>query len=295
MDLNRIALFVRVVETGSFTAAARDARLPTSSVSRAVARLEEDLGVRLLHRTTRKLGLTGPGGQYFKRVQSAISEARDASATASGESLQPRGRVRLTAPPDFGPLELPRLVTELTRAHPGLTVDLTLTSRRVDLVEEGIDLAIRGGVLDDSSLIARRVTPSELGIYAAPSYLKGRPRVRTLADLRAHNCICMRGRTGSTAWRLDGVRELAVSGSIVADDMGFVHGATIAGAGLALLPKEVVGKDVKAGRLVRVLPGHALRGTGLFVVWPSQRLLPARVVLVRDYLIAGLTKMLDSI
>ena len=296
IDLNRIAVFVRVVEAGSFTAAARAVGLPTSSVSRAVARLEEELGVRLLHRTTRKLGLTGPGSQYFKRVQSVISEARDASAAASGESVQPRGTVRITAPIDFGPLELPRLATALTSAHPGLQLDMTLTGRRLDLVEEGIDLAIRAGVLDDSSLIARKVTSSELRIYAAPAYLKRKPRPRTLADLRSHDCIRLRGRSGAMVWRLDGpggTREIAVSGPIVADDMGFVHGAVLAGAGLGLLPSETVRKDEQAGRLIRLLPSYALRGTGLFIVWPSQRLLPARVVLVRDFLVAELSKLLD--
>jgi DNA-binding transcriptional LysR family regulator len=294
MDLNRIATFVRVVEGGSFTVAAAALGLPTSSVSRAVARLEEELGVRLLNRTTRKLSLTGPGGQYFKRVQSVISEARDASAEASGQSVQPRGTVRITSPIDFGPLGLPRIITALTRKHPGLELDLMLTGRRLDLVEEGIDLAIRAGVLDDSSLVARKIAASELGVYAAPAYLKGKPRPRTPADLRDHNCLRLRPRRGTMAWRLDGPdgqHEVAVSGPIVADDMGFVCSATLAGAGLGFLPIETVRKDVKAGRLIRLLPAYALRGAGLYVVWPSQRLLPARVVLVRDFLFAELTKL----
>jgi len=296
MDLNHVATFVRVVEAGSFTVAATALSLPTSSVSRAVARLEEELGVRLLHRTTRKLSLTGPGGQYFKRVQAVISEARDAGAEASGQSVQPRGAVRITAPIDFGPLGLPRIITALARKHPGLELDMMLTGRRLDLVEEGIDLAIRAGMLDDSSLIARKITPSELGVYAAPAYLKGKTRPRTPADLRAHDCVRLRPRRGTMAWRLegpDGVHDVAVSGSIVADDMGFVCGSVLAGAGLGLLPIEIIRKDVKTGRLIRLLPAYALRGTGLYVVWPSQRLLPTRVVLVRDFLVAELTKLLD--
>jgi DNA-binding transcriptional LysR family regulator len=294
IDLNRVATFVRVVEAGSFTVAASALALPTSSVSRAVARLEEELGVRLLNRTTRKLSLTGPGGQYFKRVQSVISEAHDASAEASGQSVQPRGTVRITSPVDFGPLGLPRIVMALARKHPGLELDLMLTGRRLDLVEEGIDLAIRAGVLDDSSLVARKIAASELGVYAAPAYLKGRSRPRTPADLRAHDCLRLRPRKGTMAWRLegpDGLHEIAVSGSIIADDMGFVCLATLAGAGLGFLPIEIVRKDVKAGRLIRLLPAYALRGSGLYVVWPSQRLLPARVVLVRDFLVAELTKL----
>jgi DNA-binding transcriptional LysR family regulator len=295
IDVNRMATFVRVVEAGSFTVAATALGLPTSSVSRAVARLEEELGVRLLNRTTRKLSLTGPGGQYFKRVQSVVSEARDASAEVSGQSVHHGGTVRITAPVDFGPLALPRIVTALARKYPRLELDLTLTGRRLDLIEEGIDLAVRAGVLDDSSLVARKITPSELGVYAAPAYLKGKTRPRAPADLRAHDCVRLRPRRGTMAWRLegpDGRHEIAVSGSIIADDMGFVCSAVLAGAGLGFLPIETVHKDVKAGRLIRLLPAYALRGAGLYIVWPSQRLLPARVVLVRDFLLAELTKIL---
>jgi DNA-binding transcriptional LysR family regulator len=205
--------------------------------------------------------------------------------------------VRITAPVDFGPLELPRLITALARRHPGLEMDLTLTGRRLDLVEEGIDLAIRAGVLDDSSLIARKIASTEVGVYGAPAYLNGKKRPRTLADLRAHDCIRLRGRSGATAWPLDGPggrRDVAVSGPIVADDMGFVYGAVLAGAGLGMLSQEIVRKDVGAGRLVRVLPAYGLRGAGLYLVWPSQRLLPARVTLVRDFLIDELTKLIDA-
>jgi DNA-binding transcriptional LysR family regulator len=203
--------------------------------------------------------------------------------------------VRITAPIDFGPLEMPRIVTALARKHPRLELDLMLTGRRLDLVEEGIDLAIRAGVLDDSSLVARRIAPSELGVYAAPAYLKGRQRPRTPADLRAHDCLRLRPRRGLMTWHLegpDGPHDIAVSGSIIADDMGFISAAVLAGGGLGFLPVEIVRKHLKAGRLIRLLPDYALRGTGLYVVWPSQRLLPARVVLVRDFLIAELTKLL---
>src|SRR5262245_51520149 len=145
IDLNRISTFVRVVEAGSFTAAAAALRLPTSSVSRAVARLEDELGARLLNRTTRKLSLTDAGRVFHERMQAVVSETEEATRAVAGFASAPRGVVRLTAPPDIGLGPLPDVIAKIVADHPGLVIDLVLTSRRVDLVEEGIDLALRGG------------------------------------------------------------------------------------------------------------------------------------------------------
>jgi DNA-binding transcriptional LysR family regulator len=294
IDLNRAATFVRVVEAGTFTAAAAGVGLPTSSVSRSVARLEDDLGVRLLHRTTRKLNLTEAGAQYFKRMQAVLHEAGEAAAAAAGHAQEPQGMVRLTAPHDFGPVWLPIVMAELLRRHPGLQLDIMLTGRRVDLVEEGIDLAVRGGRLEDSSLVARKIGATDLGIFASPSYLQRRGRPRGLADLARHECVRFRGRQGLLPWRFTGPggepEEVAVSGPVIADDMGFVYQLALEGVGLVMLPAERLRDDLEKGRLVRVLPRYAVRGGALYVLWPSQRLLPARVVLVRDFLTAELGK-----
>lgn len=295
IDWNRVATFVRVIQTGSFTAAARQLALPISSVSRAVARLEEDVGVRLIHRTTRRLSLTEAGRPYFDRMQTVMTEAQAATQAVAGHAQAPRGVVRLTAP-QSGLLELGVLLSEIVKQHPGLQIDVTLSARRLDLVEEGIDLAIRGGELEDSSLVARRIGGSVFGVVAAPAYLQRHGMPRTPAELERHSCIRFRTRTGLLPWKLvgpHGSREVAVTGSLVSDDLGFLYEATLAGAGLTLLPLEVLRKDLRARRLVRVLPRHALKEGSLYVVWPSQRLLPARVVLVRDLLIAGLSKSLS--
>jgi DNA-binding transcriptional LysR family regulator len=292
IDFNRIALFVEVVETGSFSAAARRARLPVSSVSRGVARLEDQLGVRLLHRTTRKLALTEAGRDYFERMRTVIGEARAATSAVAGQAQEPRGLVRLTAPP--GLQQLASLLGEVVQRHPELRIDLTLTMRSVDLVEEGMDLAIRGGKLEDSSLIAHRIGRSDFVIMAAPSYLEEHGAPRSLADLKRHACIGFRSRTGLLPWRLSGPsgrRTVAVTGPFVCDDLSFVRQAVLEGTGLGLLPEPLVAEEVRERRLLRVLPRWSMVDSSLYVLWPSRRLLPARVSVVRDHLVAGLTRL----
>jgi DNA-binding transcriptional LysR family regulator len=297
IDLNRIAVFVRVVEAGSFTAAAKTLGVPVSSVSRSLAHLESDLGVRLLHRTTRKLSLTDGGQHFFQRMQNVVSETEEATRAVTGFANTPRGLVRITAPPGLGGLRLPQLITKLTRRFPELTIELKLTNQVVDLVAEGIDLAVRGGVLPDSSLVARKISTSELGIFASPEYLERRGKPRTPADLFKHDCLCYGGRNGKLPWRLSGPKgeqTVAVSGSIVCDDMLFLRGAAVSGSGLALLPVELTVAAIRTGQLVRVLPRHGYLGGGIYLMWPSQKLVPARVVVVRDFLIEELAVLYRS-
>lgn len=294
IDLNRIATFVRVVDAGSFTAAATALRLPTSSVSRAVARLESDLGARLLHRTTRKLSLTDAGRAFHDRMQAVINETEDATRAVAGFASAPRGLVRVTAPPDLGLQHLPAIVARIVAENPGLVIDLVLTSRRVDLVEEGIDLALRGGRLDDSSLVARKILSSTLGAFASPDYLRRRGRPRALADLARHDCLSFMGRGDKVPWRLVGPcgeETVVVAGSIVCGDMLFLHEMAVRGLGVALLPAEMQAEDVAAGRLVRVLPRYGLPGGGLYLVWPSRVLVPARVAAVRELLAQELARL----
>lgn len=296
IDLNRVATFVRVIQTGSFTHAARQLGLPISSVSRTVARLEEDLGVRLLHRTTRRLALTDGGREYFARMQTVLAEAEAATREVTGLARSPAGLVRVTAP-DAQLLGLPALLASITQRHPGLQIDLTLTARRIDLIEEGIDLAIRGGHLEDSTLVAHRLGTSEFGVVAAPAYLARHGTPRTLAELARHDCIRLRTRAGIMPWRFttaSGPKEVTITGALSSDDIGFVHQAALGGAGLAYLPLETLAADLRAERLVRVLPRQSLLTGSLSVVWPSQRLLPARVMLVRDLLVTELSRLFRS-
>jgi DNA-binding transcriptional LysR family regulator len=293
IDLNRIATFVRVVEAGSFTAAARKLRVPVSSVSRAIANLEWELGVRLMHRTTRRLSLTDGGEHFFQRMQTVISETEEATRAVAGLAGDPRGLVRITAPPEVGARAFPRIIATLLRRHPGLVIDLKLTNRVVDLVADGIDLAVRGGLLEDSSLVARKVAPSELGLFASAAYLERRGRPRRPSDLTRHDCLVYAGREGKLPWRLTGPRGeqiINVSGSIMCDDMVFLREAAVAGLGVTMVPTEITTAEVKAGRLERVLPRHGYQGGGLYLVWPSAKLVPARVIAVREVLIEELSR-----
>jgi DNA-binding transcriptional LysR family regulator len=294
VDLNRVATFVRVVEIGTFTGAARRLGVPVSSVSRAVGNLENELGVRLLHRTTRKLHLTDGGRLFFQRMETVVAEAEEATRAVIGLASEPRGLVRITAVPGIAGQELPQIIAKLVRRYPEVTIELTLTNRLVDLVGEGFDLAIRNGVLEDSSLVARKVADGELGIFAAPTYLKRHGRPRSPSQLAGRDCLVYGSRGSKLPWRLRGPRGqkiAVVSGPIICDDMIFLREAALEGVGLALLPVEITTAAVEEGRLVRVLPRFGVVGGGRYVVWPSQKLVPARVIAVREMLIEELAHL----
>ena len=287
IDMNRITTFVRVVEHKSFTAAAHELRVPVSSVSRAVAALEEDVGVRLLHRTTRKLSLTDPGEHFFQRMQAVVNEAEDAARALAGFASEPKGLVRITAPPDLGNQELPRVIARIVSKHPGLTIELKLTNQVVDIVAEGFDLALRGGNLSDSSLVARKISETEFGIYGAPAYLDRLGRPRNVSDLKRYDCLRYGGRK-TMPWRFIGPRgeeQVPATGPIVCDDLVFLRDAAAEGAGLAVMPTHIASAHVKSKKLERVLPRHRFVGGWLQLVWPSHKLVPARVVAVRELLL----------
>jgi len=181
MDLNDLALFARVVEQGSFTAAAHAMALPKSSVTRGIARLEKELGVRLIQRTTRQRGVTDAGRELYERVRGAVGALEEAAEAVREQGKEPRGIVRVTANPDAAMMGLPELLVDLRAQLPSIHVELVLTSRVVDLVAEGIDLGIRAGNLVDSSLIAKKVGSANAALYAAKRYVKTRCKPTMLA------------------------------------------------------------------------------------------------------------------
>ncbi len=293
MDLNHISTFVRVVETGTFTAAATALGLPKSSVSRGVAQLEDSLGVRLLQRTTRKLNLTEAGRRYFQQVRAALGGLEQANGAVADMGTEPRGIVRLTAPGDFSGGLLSDVIGTFVRTYPLIHVDVTLTGRWVNLIEEGFDLALRAGKLRDSSLVARKIAVTELGLYASPAYLKRRGPPKRLADLANHDCLLHRSGQGIIPWRLTGPRGaelVAVTGPVTADSLGFIQGLAVKGAGIGLLPELGCEAEVSRGALVRILPAYAIRGGALHVVSPPLRHVPARVALLRECLIKELPR-----
>lgn len=291
IDLNHVVAFVRVVEEESFTAAAKSLGVPKSTVSRAVSKLEEELDVRLLHRTTRKLSLTDAGAAFFDRVREAVSGIDDAVEAASEAGKTPRGIVRVTAPVDIGVVLLADVVSRFVRKYPQIHVDLTLTSRIVDLVKEGFDLAVRAAKLDDSTLVARKLGATSMGVFASRGYLDKRRRPETPADLAGHDCVLFRAKAGRATWALvgpSGVEEVEVRGAIGVDDILFVQRAILAGAGVGLLPMFLARSHVEGGELVRVLPSWAVRGAPVHLVAPSVRNEPARVALFREFVVANL-------
>ena len=191
MDLNRINSFATVVETESFTAAADTLGTSKSVVSRAIQGLEQELGIRLLERTTRKLSLIAAGRTYFDSIRGALSRLEEASSFVSGMGQEPRGVVRMSAA-DTGGLLLPRIVHDFVTRFPRIRIELSLSARIVDLVEEGFDLALRSGRLLSSSLIARRIGNQTSGLYASPDYVRRRGRPKTLRELADHDCMVLR-------------------------------------------------------------------------------------------------------
>jgi len=295
MDLNLVTAFVRVVEQQSFTSAAKALGLPKSSVSRRVTELEEELGVQLLHRTTRKLALTEAGRNYFEQAEKALTELQAAAESASGMDTEARGIVRLTAPVDIGVMGLADVVTEFVRLYPDIHVELSLSSKVVDLVEEGFDVGIRAGKSRDASLVARRLGTAGLGIYASADYLKQHGRPQTLADLANHECVLFRSKHGKALWRLDGpdgeASTVEVRGRVSVDEMLFVRQAVGNGLGIGLLPAIVIATCQRATALdpvERILPEFSVAGADVAVVTPSGPKRPRRVTLLRDFLVERL-------
>jgi DNA-binding transcriptional LysR family regulator len=296
MDYNHVALFVRVVRAGSFTAAAAEVGLPKSSVSRSVTRLEDELGVRLLQRTTRKLALTEVGQHYYDAVSGSVRNIDDADSMAKEHGLEPRGTVRLTAPPE---LNLASVLIAFRKKYPGILIEVSLTPRRVDLIAEGFDLAIRGGRLEDSSLVMRRIASSRFVLMASPAYLRAQGRPQSVPDLARHEFVLYRAVRGTATLHLHRVREdtgekeaasVLVRGSLVADDLGLVLDAVVEGAGIGFLPIQAFAD--RAGELEPVLPGWGDEGLGgIFVVMPTSQYIPARVALLRDFLVEYLGRL----
>jgi DNA-binding transcriptional LysR family regulator len=283
MDLNRAATFLRVVETGGFTAAAAALGLPTSSVSRSVAKLEQELGVMLLERTTRHVALTDVGRAYFERVREALAGLDEATAAALDAAREPHGMVRLAVPPDVAPALAP-LVARFLQAYPRIRIDISASARAAELVGDHADLAIVAGRLPDSALVSRRIGESVHQLHAAPSYLDARGRPRSLADLARHDAISLG--SGIDRWELTGPRgaeSVELAPVVAADHLGFVVEATLAGMGIALVPTFIVAAHVAAGRLVAVLPRYSTT-VQLQVLTHASRRLPHRVALLRDFL-----------
>jgi DNA-binding transcriptional LysR family regulator len=289
-----VTTFLAVAETLSFTKAATRLGIAKSAASRRVADLEDALGVRLLHRTTRKLHLTDAGSEYASHARRAVGALHDANEAVRDRGDAAKGRVRITAPADLGATYLPSVLQSFRQKYPDISVDAVLAARRVDLVAEGIDLALRFGPLEDSSLVARKIATASSYLVASPEYVARRGVPASLAELGAHDVVLFRAPRGVLRVELEScdrrghTETVELRAMLTGDDLSFVHRAALDGAGLALLPWFLVAPYVESGRLVQVLPRYRARGADGHLVYPSSRLLPKRVALLIEHLLVEL-------
>lgn len=280
--------FLVVVEAGSFTAAATRLSVTKSYVSRLVGRLEDRIGARLLQRTTRQLTLTEVGRTYYERCSEAMLLLKEAEAEAAELQSSPQGRLRISLPAAFTVDYLVSPLAEFKSRYPQLIVEALLADRKVDILAEGFDVAVRIGDLPDSSLVARRLTSADRGVYASPHYLRSHSPIETPEDLARHDGLLYSYHAMPATWRMKGPdREalIEVTGSLFSNHGAVLVEAACQGLGLLFLPIFITAASVRTGRLVRVLPEWKFPVT-VAAVFPNARHVPAKVRLFVDFLAA---------
>jgi len=278
IDLNDLNVFVTVVETASFSGAAKRLALPKSSVSRAIARLEDATGVRALHRTTRQVSLSAEGKALYEKVRGDITALRRSVGELPELDEQPSGRMRVTSVVDMSEF-FADVVARFVNRYPAVEVDLHLTNAYVDLVADGIDLALRFATkrLKDSTLNARKLYPSYVQLFASPSYLARRGVPRTPRDLEQHDWVVYKP---APEFRIEGggpPTDVVTHGRIACDNFTFLRAALVNGCGIGFLGSFHSDADVAAGRLVRVLPKWSSPISSFWAVWPGPRQPPPKV------------------
>ena len=289
--MDRIAgmeAFVAVVEAGGFQAAARQLGISRALVSKRLSALERTLGIQLLHRTTRRLSVTGPGSAFYESCQRILGEFRHATGELTQLQLQPRGTLKVNAPMSFGQLHLAPTLIEFQRLHPGIAIQLTLTDRFVDVVDEGYDLVLRIGALSGSSLIARRLCSVKRVLSAAPAYLALAGIPARAEELVTHRLLHYGWLATGARWHLvgpDGRTVVDVPETLCVNNGDVLKAAALAGAGITLLPTFLCAPELRTGALVRVLPEQEARPIALHAIWPASRLIPARLRTFIDFLV----------
>ena len=287
-------ILVRVVDSGSFSAAARQLGVAPSSVSRQINELEDDLGARLFARTTRKLSLTEAGQIYYERARSIIDEVNEAKLALS-QLGAPSGILRVTVPSGIGRELVVSVVPAFLERYPAIKVVLSMTDQMVDIVDAGIDVAIRVGRQRDSSFKARKIGESKRVVCASPKYLKKAGTPKTPGDLESHNCITWRDHPGHNVWTFrgpDGVSNVRATGSFFAKNADAIVAATVAGLGLSLLPDWNMGIELRQNQLRPVLTDYQASpaASPVYAVHAHQRHLPPKIRVFIDFLIEAFAK-----
>lgn len=284
-NLGDLEVFVRVIAAGSMSTAARDLGLSPAVVSKRIKRLEDRLGTRLLQRTTRQISLTEAGQGFHERVIAVLAGLEEAEAYASGRSSEVTGTLKISAPTSFGRPHIAPHLKRFMDAHPDLTIHLVLSDEFTDIVGGGFDLAIRIAELMDSTLVARRLAPVRRILCASPDYIRTHGMPETIEELKRHHCLPAHN---YDAWKLEGPQgplTLRPDGMLITNSSEVIREAVIAGLGIALRSTWDIGPELKAGRLVQVLPAYeGARSVTLSAVYPSRQFLPAKVRLFIDYL-----------
>jgi DNA-binding transcriptional LysR family regulator len=287
--LRTIQAFVRVAESGSFSQAARRLRSSKSAVSRQVAALEAELAARLFHRTTRSLNLTEAGRGYFERASRILADLEEANLSVSRLQAAPRGRLRVNAPMSFGFLHLAPAIPDFLSRYPQIEVDMIMNDRFVDLVDEGFDVAVRIGRLEDSSLVARKLAPIRRAVCASPTYLKTRGVPHSPDDLTAHECLCYSNVAVANEWGFtapDGRPwPVQVKGRLSTNNGDALVAAALGGLGLVNQPTFIVGHHLQVGTLIAVLDEFVRQDLAVSAVYPHSRHLSPKVRAFVDFLV----------
>ncbi len=280
-NLADIAVFVRVVDCGSFTRTAEQLGVSRAVVSKYIARLEARLGARLLHRTTRRLSLTEAGSALYERSRNGLAQIEEAVLEIARLQKAPRGTLKVNAPMSFGILHLAPALPEFLARHPDLSVDVRMDDRIVDLVQEGFDLAIRIAVLPDSSLVARKLAPCRQVVCASPEYLARHGTPQTPEDLRQHNCIVYTYAQSANLWAFatSAGREIQVPvrGSLKLNNGIAEREAALRGLGIIMTPTFYVGDALREGRLVPILTDYPVRELTIYAVYPERKYVSPKV------------------
>jgi len=293
-----MSIFCRVVEMGSFTAIARELNTSQSTVSKHIAALEQRLETKLLIRSTRQLHLTEAGEQYYQRCLRILDDIRESEANINNSQSQPTGNLRITVPVMFGRLFIAPMLWQFQNTFPEITIELLMNDENIDLIRDGIDLAIRVGRLTDSSLIARKIGrfPQQV-LVASPDYLDKWGEPKTLQALKQHNCLLHSLQATSNLWEFDGPHgdeTVQVESRFIANNRDTVNDAAISGMGIAISYLEPNLQNIEQGRLKVILPQYYLSSADIFAIYPERHFVPQKVRSLIEWLESGFISSADE-
>lgn len=285
--LTSMNVFVRVAKAGSFVGAARELGISRAMATKHIMQLESELNTRLFNRTTRSLSLTEVGGAYLERCQQVLLDVKEMEAAVTHLQHEPRGLLKISAPPVLGATQIAPALTEYLKEYPDLSVEIVLQGGQVDLIAEGVDIAIYLGPISDTSLVARKLASSSLVICASPAYLEQYGTPHDPEELDEHSCLVNWAMPPRNKWKFKGIlgdREVTVSGRMQANMADPIRVAAVNGLGFVMLPKYIVGRDIEKGKLQLVMEDYAIAPLDIHAVYPHRKYLSAKVRAFIDFI-----------